>query len=149
MPRPDPVPPPVVVRRPAEIDNLAAFIAPVLGLAAAAQLDPERQNDLELALEESLVNICNHAYPDRPGEIELSCRLAADRLVILIVDTGIPFSLVEAAAADLSGDIEERPIGGLGVHLIKSLMDEVRSRRENGRNLLELVMYLPLRGQGQ
>lgn len=149
MQQPDALPPPVVVRLTARIENLPDFIGPVLALATAAHLDEERKNDLELVLEEVLVNISNYAYPDQPGQVELTCRIEGDRLTILIEDEGVPFSLVDAATPDLSPDIAERQIGGLGVHLIKNLMDEVRYRREEGRNLLELVLYLPPQGARQ
>lgn len=145
MRKPEPLPPPVALFLPARIEHLPEFIGPVLALATAARLDEERKNDLELALEETLVNIFHHAYPDRPGQVGLTCRIEGGRLVVLIEDEGIPFSPVEAATPDLTAEIEERQIGGLGVHLIRSLMDEVSYRREDGRNLLELALFLPER----
>ncbi len=142
MRKPERPPPPVSVRLPASIENLPGFLGPVLAFASAHHLDDEKKNHLELALEEALVNIFSYAYPEKPGHVDLTCRLTDGRLVILIEDEGIPFSMMSAAAPDLTADILERKIGGLGVHLIKNLMDDVRYRREGKRNLLELILCI-------
>jgi anti-sigma regulatory factor (Ser/Thr protein kinase) len=133
---------PVSIRLPARIENLPQFIAPVLALARAQGIDEERGNDLELALEESLVNIFNYAYPEKSGSAGVSCRVENNRLVILIEDEGIAFSITGAGGPEFSSEISERKIGGLGIHLIRSLMDEVRYRREEDRNLLELTLLI-------
>lgn len=133
---------PVSIRLPASIDNLPGFIGPVLAFATANQLGEERKNDLELALEEALVNIFRYAYPGGTGYVGLSCRIADGRLVLLIEDEGLPFAATSAGPPDISAGILERKIGGLGIHLIKNLMDDVRYRREGDRNLLELTLSL-------
>ena len=133
---------PVNVRLPARIEHLADFIGPVLALAKACQLDEERRNDLELALEEALVNICSYAYPENSGFIDLVCRIADSRLLILIRDEGVPFSVTSSDDPDITSEIDERKIGGLGIHLIKSLIDEVRYQRQGNHNLLELTLFI-------
>lgn len=130
------------IRLPANIENLSGFLGPALRFAAAHHLDDDRKNDLELALEETLVNIFSYAYPENPGYVDLSCRIVEGRLVILLEDEGLPFSMVAAATPDITADLLERKIGGLGVHLIKSLMDDVRYRREGARNQLELILSI-------
>jgi anti-sigma regulatory factor (Ser/Thr protein kinase) len=136
----------VSIELPAKLENLPRFITPVLAVARSLPLDENRCNDLELALEESLVNIFNHAYPDEQGTARISCRTEKDCLVVGIEDKGVAFSLIDAAAPDLSVDLAARRIGGLGVHLVRSLMDDVRYRREADRNLLELVVCLQKAG---
>jgi len=133
---------PVSISLPAVIENLPDFIGPVLSLASAYHLDEERKNDLELALEEALVNIFRYAYPDKAGSVGLTCRVEAGHLITLIEDEGLPFSVASASTTDLAADIVKRKIGGLGIHLIKSLMDDVRYRRDGNRNLLELTLSL-------
>ncbi len=140
--KPEQIGPPVSVRLPASIENLPEFLGPVLAFATTHHLSDDRKNDLELALEETLVNIFSYAYPETPGDVELSCRIAGDRLVLLIEDKGLPFSMVSVESPDINADLLERKIGGLGVHLIKSLMDDVRYRREGDRNVLELVLSI-------
>jgi serine/threonine-protein kinase RsbW len=130
------------IRLPARIENLPYFIAPVLAEARALGIDEERGKDLELALEESLVNIFNYAYPIKAGFASVSCRVVDNRLVVLIEDEGVAFSYTGAGAPEFSSDVSERQIGGLGIHLVRSLMDDVRYRREEDRNLLELTFLI-------
>jgi len=139
---PEHIPPVVSIHLPASIENLPDFIGPVLALASAYHLDEEKKNDLELALEEALVNIFRYAYPEKTGMVDLTCRIEGGRLILLIEDEGLPFAIDTTAAADLTADICERRIGGLGIHLIKNLMDDVRYRREGNRNLLELTLSI-------
>lgn len=136
----------VAIELPATLENLPRFIAPVLAVARSLSLDEIRCSDLELALEESLVNIFNYAYPDEEGMVRISCRTDKGCLVVGIEDKGLAFSLIDAAVPDLSVDLSNRKIGGLGVHLVRNLMDNVRYRREADRNLLELVVCLQKAG---
>ena len=96
-----------------------------------------------LATEEALANVFHHAYPHDTGEVELS--LAADEtcLVVEIVDRGIPFDILSLERPDLEAGIEDRKVGGLGVFLIRELMDDVSCRREGNRNVLRLVVSKP------
>lgn len=142
MQNPEHIEPLVSIRLPASIENLPGFLSPVLAFASAHHLDDDRKNDLELALEETLVNIFSYAYPEKPGHVNITCRMTDGRLVILIEDEGLPFSVVSAAAPDITADVLERKIGGLGIYLIMSLMDDVRYRREGDRNLLELILSI-------
>ena len=140
---PSRTPEPLVgVHLPARIENLSQFIAPMLVEAEKAGIPESRRGDLELALEESLVNIINHAYAGGIGDVGISCRVGDGRLVIRIEDEGIAFSVTDAAPPDLSSDLTAREVGGLGIHLVKSLMDEVGYRREGGRNILDLIVFI-------
>lgn len=132
----------IFTQLPAKLENLPFLLDPVLAAARELGLTEDRCNDLELALEETLVNICNYAYPDREGTVRVSCKAEKDFLLVGIEDDGIAFSLVDADGPDLSVELSARTIGGLGVHLVRSLIDDVRYRRENGRNLLELVLFV-------
>lgn len=131
------------IRRPAALAELPEMLAALRDTAAGLPFSDERRSELELAVEEALVNICSHAYPQGPGWVELACSLAPEGLIVTIEDEGRPFSLPDAAAANLSADIDERPVGGLGILLVRSLTDAVRYHREDGRNRLELVFALP------
>lgn len=131
------------LRRPATLAELPEMLAALRGAAAGLLFSDERRNELELAVEEVLVNICSHAYPQGPGWVALTCSLAPEGLVVVIEDEGRPFSLPDAASADLTTDIDDRPVGGMGILLVRTLTDAVRYRREDGRNRLELVFALP------
>ena len=104
---------------------------------------PERIGEIELVLEETLVNVMKYAYPETPGELELILRPDGNRLVITIVDTGVPFDPLAREDPDLELDLEDRPIGCLGIFLIKQLTDEVTWQRCGERNCLQLTFVLP------
>lgn len=96
-----------------------------------------------VALEELGTNIMKYAYP---GEAPcwLDVRLSADeeRYVLEVEDGGAPFDPLQAASPDLSLPLEEREIGGLGVHLVCKLMDHVEYRRAEGKNRVRVERRL-------
>jgi serine/threonine-protein kinase RsbW len=124
---------------PARIENLGRFKESVAECARAQGFDQKRIYGIELAVEEILVNIFNYAYPETPGDVEINCKLETGRLVIEIIDSGIPFDMTSLTHPDLTADVEERKIGGLGILLVKRMVDEVRYLREGDRNILHLI----------
>jgi serine/threonine-protein kinase RsbW len=128
---------------PARIDSLGEATAFVSACALREGLAPGPVSKIELALEEALVNICTHAYPEGPGDVEIACRLAEGRFEVEIADRGVPFDLTALADPDVGAGVEERPVGGLGVFLMRRMMDEIRYRREGVRNILTLVKTIP------
>ncbi len=95
---------------------------------------------VELALEELATNIISYAYEGGKHEFEVTLISEADALTIEIADDGKPFDpLSDAPEPDLDAPIEERAVGKLGIHLVKTLMDEVRYQRDGGKNRLTLV----------
>ncbi len=127
---------------PAKLEHLGTFIAAVTEAAEAKGAGVKKVYDIELALEEALVNIINYAYPEATGNIELTCKYDAESLLVEIVDTGTPFDVLSLPAPDTALGIEERGIGGLGIHFMKKLMDEVAYRREGDKNVLEMKVRL-------
>ncbi len=126
-------------RLPASLDSLEGFRAVVSGFAREHGMDAAAVSAIELALEEALVNIASYAYPGGGGEAEVLCEFDRDRLVLEIMDWGVPFDASTARAPECEADIEKRQIGGLGLYLISQVMDEVRYRREDDCNHLILV----------
>jgi serine/threonine-protein kinase RsbW len=128
------------IRLPAKLDNLYKFLDVVSRCAKEQGFAQKRINDIELAIEEALVNIFNYAYQDNIGDIEVICSLDNDLFMIDIIDSGIPFDLLLHKEPDLTSDISKRQIGGLGVFFIKTLMDDVKYRRENDKNILSFFI---------
>ena len=88
-----------------------------------------------LVLEELALNVVNHAYGSRKGEFEVIITSEEESLTIEIVDSGPEFNvLTDAPMPDVNAIIEERPVGGLGVYLVKSMMDELHYKREDDKN---------------
>ena len=125
---------------PAERDRIRDVVAFVCDSSGRAGLAPQRLKHLELAVEEAVVNVCNYAYGEGGGAVTVRVATDASRVTVEIEDAGAPFDPTAMPEPDLTGDVDERPIGGLGVHLVHTLMDEVAYRREDGRNVFTMVL---------
>ena len=128
------------LKLPARVENLQRLVESVSHCAGGQDFDQKKIQKIELAVEEALVNIFNYAYPDGPGEVEVNCKADQDHFLIEIIDSGIPFDMTSLPDPDLTANVEDREIGGLGIYLIKKMVDEVKYGREGGRNILSLTM---------
>ena len=95
--------------------------------------------EINLALEELFTNIISYGFSDN-SEHQIKFTISHDdkTVTMRIEDDGEPFNPVEEEAPDIQCPIEDRKIGGLGIHLIKNVMDDVKYKRQNGKNLLIL-----------
>ena len=99
--------------------------------------------NLNLILEEAVANIINYAYPKEKNEkIYLSARLQDGSIVLVLTDTGKEFDPTMAPEADVTLSADERQIGGLGIFLIRQIMNEVKYERIEGKNILTLAKKL-------
>ena len=106
-------------------------------------LSPEVAFNLNLVLEEAVVNIINYAYPKEEHErIYLSAKLNEGSIVLVLTDTGKEFDLTMAPDVDITLSADEREIGGLGIFLIRQIMNEVKYERIDGKNVLTLEKRL-------
>lgn len=135
--------PPFAVRLSPDPAGVPALLDALEAWLAGAGLPDEARLDIVLALDEAVANVIEHGYRGAPGEIEVDAALSQDGVELRVVDGASPFDPLGAAPPDLGGDLDSRRIGGLGVHLIRTLMDEVEYRRENGRNVLLMRLCLP------
>ena len=95
--------------------------------------------DTQLAVEEVITNIINHGYKNAGGEIVISCRINVNQAEVRIRDNAPRFDPLSLPEPDLEGTIENRKIGGLGVFLVRQVMDEISYRYENGQNILVMI----------
>ena len=129
------------IRVPATLESLHVLLEFVTSCAERRGVGQARIREIELVMEELLVNIFNYAYPDRPGDVEMVCRLDdAGSLLVEIADEGIPFNILTREDPDHEAGIEERNIGGLGIFFVKRFIRDIRYRREGGRNILTLTV---------
>ena len=93
-----------------------------------------------LAIEEAVTNVVSYAFAERPPPHRIRVRLDIDdeRCAAEVVDNGRPFDPSAAPPPDLTGSIEERGAGGLGIHLIRNMVDRVEYRRKDGQNRLRI-----------
>ena len=121
-------------------EELERITQSIEAFAEEEEWPPDLLFRINLVIEELVLNIMDYGHDDNEHEIEIALTSAADAVTINIVDEGHAFDpMTDAPEPDTSGAIENRSIGGLGVHLAKEMMDEMNYRRENGRNHLSLV----------
>lgn len=115
------------------------IIDDVMALPEVTQL-PALEFTLRLVLEELVVNVVNYAYGEGgDGPLEITVDNSEEAIVITLTDQGMPFNPLQQEAPDTSLDAEERPVGGLGIFLVRQMMDNVGYRYEAGRNVLTVV----------
>ena len=119
-----------------QVPQLADFVDMVceevgMDMAVAIQMN--------LAMEEAVVNVMTYAYPaDTVGDVTIEAVTIADQLQFTITDCGTPFDPTAKEDVDTTLSAEERPIGGLGIHLVRQLMDSITYERIDGKNVLTL-----------
>lgn len=98
---------------------------------------------LRLAVEEAVVNVINYAYPvGTEGTVEVRLMSNAHRIKMMIIDSGVAFDPTSKEKVDTTLLAEERQIGGLGILLVRELMDSINYEREDGKNILTLIKNL-------
>ena len=125
------------------IENRKEELAAIPEFVDSLELAPEVSNKVCLALDEIVTNVVLYAY-EKPGtgKIKIDALLSPDKLVLRVTDSGKAFDPTDTADPDISLPGEERPIGGLGIFLVRKLMDEVRYRRQKGKNVLRIIKNL-------
>ncbi len=125
----------------AEEENLPQLLEFMRERIQDGGFDDGTAGKLELAVEEVLVNVVHYAYPGSSGSVAIETgENDSGAFVIEISDRGIPFDPLAAPEADITASIEDRAIGGLGIYFMRRIVDDVRYRREDGRNILTLTM---------
>ncbi|MEA1921329.1 MAG: ATP-binding protein [Pseudomonadota bacterium] len=132
---------PNLLELPAKLENLPRFMTFVCEQARQFDFTDKRTLEIELVLEEALVNVIEYAYPaEQPGNLILHLEGKHDgKLHLEIKDRGVSFNPLERAAPDLEAELMERPIGGLGIFLMKELTDGITWHREDNENCLSII----------
>ena len=123
-----------------EVSKFSTFIKSVF-----EKLDMEKSlaRQLRLAIEEAVVNVIDYAYPaGQTGDIQICVMSDGKTLKTVITDSGIVFDPTAKEKADTSLSIEDRQIGGLGILLVRELMDSINYERIDGQNVLTLIKKL-------
>ena len=128
------------IRFAAKQENLEKFLDVISVFAEKNDFSPDVVMRIKLSIEEALVNILNYAYPECEGEVEICYRKENDtKLILEILDNGIPFDPLSLPEPNLTVNLSEREVGGLGVFFIRKMTEDVRYRREGDANILTLI----------
>jgi anti-sigma regulatory factor (Ser/Thr protein kinase) len=123
-----------------ELAELPAALDWLEAALRAAGVGEAVVGELRLVAEEGLSNVIKYAYADSARHaIEVMVEVGGGEVHLVLRDGGRPFDPMAAPAPDLDGPIERRPVGGLGILLLKTLVDRADYRREGGANVLRLV----------
>ena len=124
-----------------DLSELERLHDAVAELGEAGDWPPDLVYQVDLVLEELIVNTVNYGYDDDARhEIEVTLTSDEDVFTVEIIDDGHAFNpLSDGPEPDLDAGIEDRPIGGLGIHLMRVMMDDVHYRREENKNHLTLI----------
>lgn len=124
----------------ADLKNLPCCMAFVSDRARQLGFSSKRIAEIELVIEEALINIIDYAYPDQNGCLKLELKTEPENSFRLrITDQGAAFNPLERKAPDLEAGLMERPIGGLGIFLIKELADDIFWQRQGNENHLTII----------
>ena len=122
----------------ASLKNLDEVIGFINNELERQNCPPELQTQIDLAVEEIFVNIVNYAYQSASGSVRIGIAVG-EEVVIRIEDTGAPYNPLERSDPDLDKPLMERDIGGLGIFLVKKMMDKVDYMRIDNKNVLVMT----------
>ena len=120
------------------LDEIREFVG---GIARTGGFSDKDVYNIQLATDEAASNIIEHAYENvRNGVLELSCGVKGDLITIVLIDHGESFDPSEIPLPDLKADLSDRKIGGLGIFLMRKLMDDVSYEVKAGQgNILTMT----------
>ena len=132
------------IKKNATLDNLEYFLDFLCDFASRANIKNKFLLDLTVVIEELVINIISYGYPYKKDirQIELHLSTTPKEIIITITDNGIPFNILEVEEPNINPPLQEREIGGMGIHLIKTLTDKIEYKRINEKNILTLTKTL-------
>jgi serine/threonine-protein kinase RsbW len=118
--------------------------------AVEANLPEDRIDELGLLIDELIMNVCTHAYSaEKSGDVRVTYCISASReLTVEVADQGPEFNPLQIKQPDLALSIQDRPIGGLGIYLVKALAKSLTYRREQGWNRLTFAISADAQSAG-
>ncbi len=125
-----------LINKVSEITKLNAFVK---SATAALNMETGLANQIKLAVEEAVTNVIDYAYPNgTEGNINITIEADESRIRFILTDSGAEFDPTRVSNADTTLTVDERPIGGLGVFLVRNLMDSINYERVDGKNILRM-----------
>ncbi len=128
---------------PSQTDNLELIRNFVSGVAKKVGFDANDTNKIELAIDEACTNVIKHAYKhDEHQDIDIAIKIDYQKIAIIVTDRGDSFRMKDVELPDMKDYLAELRVGGLGIYLMKTLMDEVDYKTDSkGQNKVKMVKY--------
>lgn len=103
-------------------------------------LDSSKRAELDMVVEEIFINIVSYAYESEPGDVTVQMEILTqpDRIWMSFIDDGTPYNPLDRKDPDITLSAEERQVGGLGIYLVKKIMDKVEYQYIEKRNILTI-----------
>lgn len=128
---------------PASVTSLNELLHRVEHICDTLGLDNSKRSRILVSAEEIFANISNYAYPDdEVGNVEISISYNDNAIEVVFIDSGKHFNPLAHPEPDITLSVEDRPIGGLGIHMVKNSMDNVEYEYAHGRNIFKISMNL-------
>lgn len=124
---------------PADIDSFGTANAFVEDEMAKAEVPMNIAMQVLTAFEEIFVNVARYAYPNRLGNVTVAVSIIENTIAVTLKDSGIPFDPLSKEDPDITLSAEDREIGGLGILMVKKIMDDVTYAYRNGMNVLTMI----------
>ena len=125
-----------------ELEKVLSFV----NEASEDYLNPKFIPKIDLAVEEIFINIVKYAYNGGDGDVDIEVKATDNKVVISFEDTGVAFNPLEIEEADVTLPIEEREIGGLGIYMVRKIMDNVEYMYKENRNVLVIEKNIDVEG---
>lgn len=125
----------------AQIENLERLLDILRGDMESVECPPECQMSVEVCVEEIFVNIAHYAYEKDGGKAYITAILDTKGISLCFRDKGIPYNPLEKEDPDITLSAEERQIGGLGIFMVKNMMNEVAYEYKDDFNCLTMKMW--------
>jgi len=125
----------------ADLANLTTIAEFVSACCDQWRVDESNTYKIQLAIDEAVTNIIEHAYEGKDGEVVLRCWVAEHHFYVQLLDWGRGFDLEDVPQPTITGSLKERRTGGLGLYFMRQLMDEVHFESYEGGNALQMVKH--------
>jgi sigma-B regulation protein RsbU (phosphoserine phosphatase) len=126
----------------ADIKNYKQFYNWLHAFCQQHNINEELTNKIDMCAEEIFANISFYAYPEKSGMIEAVLTKSADSVILEFTDEGVEYNPMEKPDPDIDLPPQDRPLGGLGIYMVKQMSDSINYKRENNKNILTMVFNL-------
>jgi anti-sigma regulatory factor (Ser/Thr protein kinase) len=129
----------------ATLNNYESFMAFIDGQLFNLEIDESDKTKILTACEEIIVNVIHYAYSNHEDNLEILFEYDLHNVIVTFIDSGKAFNPIAIPDADITLSLDEREVGGLGILMVKKLMDEVKYEYRNNQNVFTIIKYITMK----